>query len=150
VLKLIELAQVAHRQCVAANPAKQAKILKCVSLSLVFDRAIVSAAFKKPFDVLAERPSSENWLPLQDVTRTRLACLSMREAIAVQNLARVVAYSCGVEWDPGVRAKAMYANDWQEILSSGPAMSLRGRTTIFGEEMPLLAHQLRVRNRKNT
>jgi hypothetical protein len=62
-LKLIELAQVAHRQYLAANPAKQAKILKCVASNLVFDGATVSATYRKPFDVLAERPSSENWLP---------------------------------------------------------------------------------------
>jgi hypothetical protein len=34
---------------------------------------------------------TEGWLPLQKVTRTSLACLSMQEAIAVQNLARIVA-----------------------------------------------------------
>ena len=59
-LKLIELAQVAHRQYLAANPAKQAKILKCIASNLVFDSATVSATYRMPFDVLAERPSSES------------------------------------------------------------------------------------------
>ena len=59
-LKLIELAQVAHRQYLAANPAKQAKILKCIASNLVFDSATVSATYRMPFDGLAERPSSES------------------------------------------------------------------------------------------
>ena len=62
-LKLIELAQVGHAQYLAANPAKQAQILKTVVSNLVFDGATVVPTYRKPFDVLAERPSSENWLP---------------------------------------------------------------------------------------
>jgi hypothetical protein len=45
------------------NPDKQAKILKCVASNLVFDGATVTPIYREPFDVLAERPSSENWLP---------------------------------------------------------------------------------------
>ncbi len=62
-LKLLELAQVAHAKYLASNPEKQAKILKCVGSNFVFDGATISATYRKPFDVLAERPSSENWLP---------------------------------------------------------------------------------------
>ena len=62
-LKLIELAKVAHAQYLAANPTKRAQILKTVVSNLVFDGATVVPTYRKPFDVLAERPSSENWLP---------------------------------------------------------------------------------------
>ena len=62
-LRLLELAQVAHGQYLAANPEKQAKILKCVGSNFVFDGVNVTATYRKPFDILAERPSNENWLP---------------------------------------------------------------------------------------
>jgi hypothetical protein len=62
-LWLLELAQVAHGHYLTANPAKQAKILKCIASNLVFDGATVSPTYRKPFDILAERPSNENWLP---------------------------------------------------------------------------------------
>jgi DNA invertase Pin-like site-specific DNA recombinase len=62
-LKLIELAQVAHVQYLAANTAKQAKMLKTVVSNLVFDGTSITATYRKPFDILAERPSNENWLP---------------------------------------------------------------------------------------
>jgi site-specific DNA recombinase len=68
-LRLLELAQVAHGQYLAANPEKQAKILKCVGSNFVFDGVTVTATYRKPFDVLAERPSNENWLPGQDLNR---------------------------------------------------------------------------------
>ena len=61
-LRLLEIAQVAHGHYLAAKPAKQAKILKCVASNLIFDGATVSPTYRKPFDVLAERPSNENWL----------------------------------------------------------------------------------------
>jgi len=61
-LKLIELAQVAHSQYLAANPVKQAKMLKTVVSNLVFDGTSITATYRKPFDILAERPSNENWL----------------------------------------------------------------------------------------
>ena len=62
-LKLIELAQVAHGQYLAANPTKQAKMLKTVVSNLVFDGTSIAATYRKPFDVLAERPSDQEWLP---------------------------------------------------------------------------------------
>jgi len=44
-------------------------ILKTVVSNLVFDGATVAATYRKPFDVLAERPSSENWLPGLDLNQ---------------------------------------------------------------------------------
>jgi len=48
---------------IASNPEKQAKILKCVGSNFVFDGVNVTATYRKPFDILAERPSNDNWLP---------------------------------------------------------------------------------------
>ena len=47
----------------SANPVKQAMILNTVVSNLVFDGAAITPTYRKPFDVLAERPSTENWLP---------------------------------------------------------------------------------------
>jgi hypothetical protein len=90
-LRQLELAQIAHEQYLAANPEKQAKILKCVGSNLMFDGKNVTATYRKPFDILAERPSNENWLPGLDLTRTRLAAIARREANTIRHFARIVA-----------------------------------------------------------
>jgi len=61
-LHLLELAQFAHGQFLAENPENQAKILKCVGANFVFDGVSATTTYRKPFDVLAERPSNKNWL----------------------------------------------------------------------------------------
>lgn len=62
-VRLLELAQVAHGHYVTANPEKQAKMLRCVGSNFLFDGVSVTPTYRKPFDILAERPSNENWLP---------------------------------------------------------------------------------------
>jgi hypothetical protein len=44
-------------------------MLKCVASNLFYDGASVSPTYRKPFDVLAEWPSNENWLPTLDSQR---------------------------------------------------------------------------------
>jgi len=78
-------------QYLAANPVKQAMILKTVVSNLVFDGATITPTYRKPFDVLAERPSSGNWLPVQDTTRTSLTQLTAAQASRVRQFERLVA-----------------------------------------------------------
>jgi len=66
-------------------------ILKTVVSNLVFDGATITPTYRKPFDVLAERPSSGNWLPVQDTTRTPLTLLTEGQAARIQELERLVA-----------------------------------------------------------
>jgi len=69
-LRLLELAHVAHGQYLAANPEKQARILKSVGSNFMFDGVTVTPTYRKPFDVLVERPSNENWLSERYAQRT--------------------------------------------------------------------------------
>ena len=69
-------------------------------------RGEVKAELKEVFAILADGAEEEaemrtekmpesainkNWLPVQDVTRTRLSCLTEREATAVQRFVLLVA-----------------------------------------------------------
>ena len=69
---------------------------------LVIHKAVISeeslelALYSKPPQLSemtqgAARSGTSNWLPVQDVTRTRLSCLTEREATAVQRFAQLVA-----------------------------------------------------------
>lgn len=63
-LKLLELAQVAYTQYLAAPMTKKADILRCTVSNFSFDGVSATPTHRKPFDILAEGSSLQDWQPL--------------------------------------------------------------------------------------
>ena len=62
-MELLELAQVAYEQYLAAPMAKKAEILRCDVSNFSFDCVSATPTYRKPFDILAEGSSLQEWQP---------------------------------------------------------------------------------------
>ena len=83
-LKLLELAQCAHDQYLAADHTKQANIVSAVCSNLLFDGVTVTPTYRKPFDALVAEGQSAEWQAAGYECRTRLGLLKPPEAAQIQ------------------------------------------------------------------
>jgi hypothetical protein len=66
VARTLELAQKAHSLYLAQDPAEQAKLLSLVLSNSEIDEVSVYPKYNMPFDLIAQRPKTEDWLGRKD------------------------------------------------------------------------------------
>ena len=66
VARTLELAQKAHSLYVTQDPAEQAKLLSLVLSNSEIDEVSVYPKYKMPFDRIAQRAKTEDWLTIWD------------------------------------------------------------------------------------
>jgi hypothetical protein len=64
------LAEVAYERYLSAENDKRAEMLRCVGSNFSFDCVTISPTYRKPFDILVDIGSSEEWRPQIHVNRT--------------------------------------------------------------------------------
>jgi hypothetical protein len=66
VARTLELAQKAHSLYLAQDPAEQAKLLSLVLSNSEVDEVSVYPKYNMPFDLIAQRAKTEDWLGRKD------------------------------------------------------------------------------------
>ena len=66
VARTLELAQKAHSLYVTQDPAEQAKLLSLALSNSEIDEVSVYPKYKMPFDLIAQRAKTEDWLTIWD------------------------------------------------------------------------------------
>jgi hypothetical protein len=66
VARTLELAQNAHSLYLAQDPAEQAKLLSLVLSNSEIDEVSVYPKYNMPFDLIAQRAKTEDWLGRKD------------------------------------------------------------------------------------
>jgi hypothetical protein len=66
VARTLELAQKAHSMYLAQDPAEQAKLLSLILSNCQVDEVSVYPKYNVPFDLIAQRAKTENWLGRED------------------------------------------------------------------------------------